>query len=53
MTRKTKTVLWRSIYDRSHFYGGLMLFKGIVPFGSKGIMAIMDAQIQYLDFLHI
>lgn len=51
MTRKTKTVLYSAVFMITAISMVVLCYlKGIVPFGSKGSMAIMDAQIQYLDF---
>ena len=51
MTRKTKTVLYSAVFMITAISMVVLCYlKGIIPFGSKGFMAIMDAQIQYLDF---
>lgn len=51
MTRKTKAVLYSVVFMITAISMVVLCYlKGIVPFGSKGSMAIMDAQIQYLDF---
>ena len=51
MTRKTKAVLYSAVFMITAISMVILCYlKGVVPFGSKGSMAIMDAQIQYLDF---
>lgn len=51
MTRKTKAVLYSAVFMITAISVVILCYlKGVVPFGSKGSMATMDAQIQYLDF---
>lgn len=45
MTRKTKTVLYSAVFMITAISMVVLCYlKGIVPFGSKGSMAIMDAR---------
>ena len=51
MTKKRKAVLYSSVFVITALSMVILCYlKGIVPFGTKESMAIMDAQIQYLDF---
>ena len=51
MTKKAKAALYSFVFLATLMLMVILCYlKGIVPFGTKGSMAIMDAQIQYLDF---
>ena len=51
MTKRGKAVLYISVFVLTAVSMVILCYlRGIVPFGTKGSMAIMDAQIQYLDF---
>lgn len=51
MTKKAKAALYSFVFLVTIMLMVILCYlKGIVPFGTKGSMAIMDAQIQYLDF---
>ena len=51
MTKRGKAVLYSSVFVLTVISMVILCYlRGIVPFGTKGSMAIMDAQIQYLDF---
>lgn len=51
MTKRGKAVLYSSVFVLTAVSMVILCYlRGIVPFGTKGSMAIMDAQIQYLDF---
>ena len=51
MTKRGKAVLYISVFVLTAVSMIILCYlRGIVPFGTKGSMAIIDAQIQYLDF---
>lgn len=51
MTKRGKAVLYISVFVLTAVSMVILCYlRGIVPFGTKGSMAIIDAQIQYLDF---
>ena len=51
LTKRGKAALYSLVFVLTAVSMVILCYlRGIVPFGTKGSMAIMDAQIQYLDF---